>query len=60
MIIYKNLRTIQVIANNIDKEIDNNNDILIRLKVMKKHTLIIYAMTNVVIYSIEKRNKRDE
>lgn len=58
--LYKNLRVVQVIANNIDKEIDSNNDILIRLKMMKKYTLIIDAMTNAVIYSIEKRGKHNE
>lgn len=58
--LYKNLRVVQVIANNIDKEIDSNNDILIRLKMMKKYTLIIDAMTNAVIYSIEEKNKNNE
>lgn len=58
--LYKNIRVVQVIANNIDKEIDNNNDILIRLKMMKKYTLIIDAMTNAVIYSIEERSKNNK
>lgn len=58
--LYKNLRVVQIIANNIDKEIDSNNDILIRLSMMKKYTLIIDAMTNAVIYSIEERNKNNE
>lgn len=55
--LYKNIRVLQILANNIQVNgVTNIDETLVKLKMLKKYSLVIDAMSTAIIHSIERVN----
>lgn len=52
--LYKNIRVLQILANTIEVNgVRDIDDTLVKLKMLKKYSLVIDAMTTAITHSIE-------
>lgn len=58
--LYKNIRVLQILANTIEVNgVRDMEDILIKLKMLKKYSLVIDAMSTAIIHSVERVNENE-